>query len=141
MKQLFAQYDIAVMANENGFNELCICNWFVPVNINEEEISNMQPELKDNKEDSIYIFNVRYKNKVSAPLYQQLVDFFREKHDMVINVYANASGYLFEFHDSAKKGGTHRYDSGYTGTNDSGCWDNYYDAFNAALKEAFIIIN
>jgi len=70
---------------------------------------------------------------VSLPLFSQAFRFFREKYDMLANVYSNASGFLFEWHDTT--GGTHRYDAGFDGPNDSGCWDTYEDAEIACLRE------
>jgi hypothetical protein len=70
---------------------------------------------------------------IEAPLFSQAFRFFREKYNMLANVYSNASGFLFEWHDTT--GGTHRYDAGFDGPNDSGCWDTYEDAEIACLRE------
>ncbi len=121
MQKLFIPYELAVIAKEKGFDEPCIAVY-----------------LEDKK-----LYLCGYSNKTNGtltPLYQQIIDWFREKHNTVINVYANASGYLFEFHDSALKGGTHRYDSGFDGPNAGGCWDNYYEALNKAIEESFKLI-
>lgn len=67
-----------------------------------------------------------------ASTYQQAFRWFRENHNILANVYSNASGFLFEFHDSV--GGTHRFDSGFDGPNASGCWDTYEEAELASLK-------
>ena len=72
-------------------------------------------------------------NIITAPLFSQAFRFFREKYNMLANVYSNASGFLFEWHDTI--GGTHRHDSGFDGPNDSGCWDTYEDAELACLRE------
>jgi len=69
---------------------------------------------------------------ISAPLYQQAFAWFRDEHNMLANVYSNASGFLFEYHDTV--GGTHRYDSDISGPNDSGCWDEYKDAELECIK-------
>jgi hypothetical protein len=73
-----------------------------------------------------------------APLFSQAFRFFREKYNMLANVYSNASGFLFEWHDTI--GGTHRYDAGFDGPNDSGCWDTYEEAELACLKKLIEIV-
>jgi hypothetical protein len=59
--------------------------------------------------------------------------------NMLIVVYTNASGYLWERMDVV--GGTHRADSGYSGPNEGGCWDSYEEALEAGIWEAYYLIN
>lgn len=133
MKDLFVQYELSIRLKENGFNQPCLAKYLIPEVAGNRFRFNTEGEPKNYNDGS-------YGRLVSAPLYQQVVDWFREKHETVICIYANASGYLFEFHDSAKKGGTHRYDSGYEGPNESGCWDSYYEAMEAAISKALTLI-
>ena len=68
----------------------------------------------------------------SVPLLQQVFQWLRIKHNILANVYSNASGYLYEWHDA--EGGTHRGDSGFKGYNDGGCWDYYEEAEIECLR-------
>lgn len=53
---------------------------------------------------------------------------------MLANVYSNASGFLFEYHDTI--GGTHRLDSGFTGDCElSGTFTTYEEAENACIDK------
>ena len=119
MIHLFVPYELAVKLKEKGFSDRCLAYF-------SDGLINYTLAFQTDVTDKIIL----------APLYQQVIDWFRETHNLVINVYANASGYCFEFHDSAKRGGSHRYDSDMTGPNDSGCWDEYYDAKQASIEEA-----
>ena len=62
-----------------------------------------------------------------------LQTWIREKCGLVLTVYPNASGYLFEISKNPKQGGCHVYDSGTTGPNEGGAWDNYEDALEEGL--------
>lgn len=130
MTDLFVSYELAKTLKLIGFNEPCLGFY-----------NNNTIQLWSGK---LHIANVKNnqikQNFFTAPLYQQVIDWFRETHNLVINVYANASGYCFELHDSAAKGGSHRYDSDYTGPNESGCWDNFYEAKQAAILYSLKII-
>ena len=76
--------------------------------------------------------NITKFNTIDAPEQELLKMWLREKHDILIGIYSNASGYCWEHMDS--NGGTHRKDSGYDGPNDSGCWDTYELALENALQ-------
>jgi hypothetical protein len=79
-----------------------------------------------------------YAGGILAPLYQQAFKWLREGHNMLANVYSNASGFSYESHDT--EGGTHRFDSDYDGPNDGGCWDTYEEAQVAGLKKLIEIV-
>ena len=127
MKKQFVPYELAVKLKELGFDEPCMST-----------ISNIE---------AIHIKGTRRlpsgamcTEEVNAPLWQQAFDWFRDKHSLLGNVHANASGYLFEIHHSANKGGSHQHDSGFDGPNDSGCWDEFYEARHACLAKLIELI-
>ena len=71
---------------------------------------------------------------VLAPLKQQVFRWFREKYNMLANVYSNASGFQYEYHDTI--GGTHRFSSGYNGDCEfSGAFTTYEKAENACIDK------
>jgi hypothetical protein len=76
--------------------------------------------------------------QVSAPTQSLLQKWLREKHNILVSVYSNASGYCWEHMKS--KGGTHIQDSDFSGPNDSGCWDSYEEALEQGLIESFKLI-
>jgi len=120
MKHLFVPSEIAILAKKNGFNESCLGYY--------NEVAHNGKWAFDNRvwENAT--------NYVPAPLYQQMIDFFIKK-GIVISIYNNASGYLW---DMAKaEGGTHIAGSEFSGPNESGCWDEYYEALTAAFVRSF----
>lgn len=133
MKHLFVPYDLALLAKEKGFNEPCIARY----DAEKGEIlfitSKITTQMK-NYDGDIYAFN-RY----CAPLYQQLVDWFRAKHLIIITplLYSRKHAYtssdpnfIFEFAISDHVNGH----SSIAKNKD------YYESFNKALIEAFKLI-
>jgi hypothetical protein len=123
MKHLFVPYEIAVIAKEKGFNEDCLA-MYNHSNI----ISN--PSINPIKNDCFFEIESD-KDRCSAPLYQQLIDWFREKHKQFIIIIPKATP-----SDSVvyyQYVGVIKYDW-------EDCYEDYYEALNKALEEAFKLI-
>lgn len=87
MKHLFVPYEIALMAEEKGFNEPCL-----RVFDNGELMS-----FKDFRTIAFTSGEVQNENLsgglVAAPIYQQLIDWFRIMHKIVIRIDYNGINY------------------------------------------------
>lgn len=119
MEKQFVPYELALKLKELGFHtDICFALYG-----------------EDNKiKLEIHSYLLYDKVFISSPLYQQVFDWFRDRHNMLANVYSNASGFLYECHDAA--GGTHRFDSGFTGDcEDSGTFTSFQKAQIACLKK------
>ena len=90
MKEQFVTYEIALALKELGFDEKCIAFYYI---FDDEEKFLISTISNTNSSwDNGYI---------SAPLWQQVIDWFREKHDIVIEIarqkyfdtYANSYAY------------------------------------------------
>lgn len=124
MEKLFVPYELAVLAKEKGFDEPCAGYY----------------NTNDKKPVLCAFFNytgVRYaslykKHQHSsdpiAPLYQQLVDWFRERHD--INIVFDLTSEEFCFIIESLKPPEDKWAYG----------TDYYSALTEALKEAFKLI-
>ena len=123
MEKEFVPYEQALELKELGFNEPCLASWNFYNN-----------ELNYNSQPSIF----SSKDVIQLPTFSQAFRRFRDTHNVLANVYSNASGFLFEYHDTI--GGTHRYDSNTTGPNDAGCWDTYEEAELECLKKLIEIL-
>ncbi len=125
MKNLFVPYNLALLAKEKGFNEPCLGYYDVKnqkIYPSEGMISNWFNTTNE---------NVGFDWKFSAPLYQQLIDWFREKHSIWIEVqvvFYQGSIYYIAWVRNTK----HLYDSSNIST--------YYEALSKALEEAFKLI-
>lgn len=75
MKNLFIPYELSVLAKQKGFNEPCFSFYYD----NNFEFWKEQDVLKSIE----FPFDTVSCN---APLYQQIVDWFREKHNHVIMI-------------------------------------------------------
>ena len=77
MKHLFVPYDIALLAKEKGFNEKCLKTYahWNESNPHIVELVQIEEELQPCTQWFILC---------NAPLYQQLIDWFWQKHDLVI---------------------------------------------------------
>lgn len=120
MNKLFVPYHLAVLAKEKGFDEPCLSYYW-------------ELELHDWWKNPCYTTNsVQGKDEdcVAAPLYQQLVDFLREKYNISIELHwqQGTEGWYFCYGYNAGKWyfpkGTFK----------------YYEALNKALEEAFKLI-
>lgn len=95
MNKLFATYEIAFELKELGFDEPCLCTYgksdkrFMRnpgTNILEEPI----------EDDPYYWINSKiHESVISAPLWQQIIDWFRETYNMDIIISSNILGYGF----------------------------------------------
>ena len=123
MKRISKETSVAL--KDIAYDALCNSFYFG----DETEVTTNTKELPIEKDEDDY----------AAPYQDEAIDYLRNKCSIMVTVYANASGYLFEIHDTPSKGGSHRFDSGYTGNNDSGCWDIYEDAKEAGIRKAIDI--
>ena len=116
MKKLFVPYKLALLAKEKGFDEKCLCIYM-------ENENNRLQNLGGTYQNSL-----AYKDNLAAPLYQQLVDWFREKYLLSIEV----SEWSKHFSGKIKPiGKSLKFQS---------ADKSYYEALEAALTEAFKLI-
>jgi hypothetical protein len=125
MSHLFANYELSLLAKEKGFDEPCFRVWIRPrdLTIKMNMVKNFRG-LK-NSEDKM--------ERVTVPLYQQLCDWFREKHNIHI-----LSDVTFD-----KKNGNWYYYGIYTKNKLKKYSDGDFKpehALNKAIKEAFKLI-
>ena len=139
----FIPYDRALALKELGFDEPCLNKFYTKPNskmfgVDEKgrhyPIKNIAKKLYTIGEH----FVLKDDNVIIAPLYQQAFRWFREKHNILANVYANASGFLYQWEDAV--GGTHRGWSDFEGPNDSGVWDTYEEAELACIDKLIELI-
>lgn len=125
MKHLFVPYDIALIAKEKGFVDPCIAKY--------QNMKNPKfpSDFLSRTDWDVEFINIPEIKQLAAPLYQQLIDWFRNKHDIVIWIetapYVNMFNYRYyiETYDNKAEG---------MKTND------YYEALNEALIEGFKLI-
>ena len=121
MEKEFVSYEQAVALRELGFDEMCFSFFDRDGKLYESEGTYKRNE------------NV-WEHEAIAPLKQQVFRWFREKYNMLANVYSNASGFLYEYHDTI--GGTHRLSSGFNGDCElSGAFTTYEKAENACIDK------
>lgn len=116
MKKLFVPYDIALTLKEKGFNEQCL-----------DFYSNENNCLFYN--DKINEDNIHIGQGLAAPIYQQVVDWFREKHNIIINIDYDSKEYFYIFT--------------FINNDDIRVLDrlsSYYNAYEKAIKEALKLI-
>ena len=117
MKDLFVPYEIALLAKENGFDDECFEWWYSPTQRASDLI------FRQYKGDKAFC---------DAPLYQQLTDWFREKHDLHISINYIDDIICFNSEVTNIKSNT-VLDGGYNSV-------DYHQALNSAIKEAFKLI-
>jgi len=124
MKHLFVPSGIALMAKEKGFDEECISFYSNGV-LNMSRIESFDWYIVNSEMEKQGL------NYVSAPLYQQLIDWFRYKHGIVIWIETAPYAYTFNFRfyietsDNRQEGNKSK---------------DYYKVYNEALIEGFKLI-
>jgi hypothetical protein len=123
MKNLFLPYELAVIAKEKGFNEKCLAGFDTD---KEFHLYN------DDEQDGWRNKNIPA-GEFSAPLYQQIVDWFRIKKAISVEISWNEhmkmwQGVIQDFRDPVNT-----YD-------DYGTSEDYYTTYNAVITEAFKLI-
>ena len=128
MKDLFIPYETGIpsMLKEKGFDEPCFGAF------------NLSDELKISNEVSCSVSQDMCRmvfDGISAPLYQQILDWFRYKHQIIITIDVSVYSLKAFGHIKSIK-------------NKQGFWSNkeeapleYYEAFNKAIEEALKLID
>ena len=118
MDREFIDFEQALALKELGFDEPCIKYYWTDGML----VAGYENPFNYNKRDNV----------ISAPLYQQSFRWFREKYNLLGEVYSNASGWLWEICDNI--GGTHRYGSDWSGDcEESGMFTSFEKAELACL--------
>lgn len=122
MKHLFIPYEIAVIAKEKGFDEPCL-KWYS----SNGKLNNNVGDILSENQKSLY-------GCCAAPLYQQIIDWLREKHNIYImhNIFGSRDQVLgFQWH--VQKGMDH--DTAPTSSK------TYYNGLDMAIIYSLGIIN
>lgn len=82
MQKQFVTYPIALKLKELGFDEPCLGFYDTHLNLQ----LGHKPEYLINIEKGNYIFGNDKIKILLAPLYQQVIDWFREKYNIMIHV-------------------------------------------------------
>lgn len=126
MKHLFIPYELAVIAKEKGFNEPCLARYDIDKTISQTNIeSNSNGFNEQVTNDNLLVM-------VASPLYQQIIDWFREKHNVIIYVDAR--------NDLKFKGVRKYYIRDIWRENYTNSFNNHYEALNKAIEDALKII-
>ena len=123
MKEQFVTYEIALKLKELGFDESCFGYYGIQNEIKYEISYNSDPNLQKRK-------------FISAPLWQQVIDWFREKYDIVIQPIIFDKGFLeqdkfcYQWHIYFKSDNP---DNIYISPKE---WKTYYEAREQAILKA-----
>jgi hypothetical protein len=131
MTKEFIPYEESLELKELDYDKPCF-GWY------HDNILEVDFKIRANEIIKHHELLGRFKGCCLAPTFSQAFRFFREKYNILATVYSNASGYLYEWHDSI--GGTHRGWSEYEGPNDGGVWDTYEQAELACLNKLISIV-
>jgi hypothetical protein len=129
MKHLFVPYEIARQLKDKGFDEECLAGWHKQ----KGEMVLMSTHIQN----PLTLANWHSLENTLAPLYQQVMDFFREKHGIQININWN------KFYPNSPYEWTIRptwRDQVLQPMGTSGMMTTYYDALNRAIEEALKLI-
>ena len=123
LSNLFLPYELALIAKQKGFNEPCLGYW---------EIDNLGTNLFIPSHPCR--FEETAVNQVTAPLYQQVIDWLRDEYNLHISMQTIVNE-PNNFGWSMFKGAKYSCENS---TNESG--KNYYEALAEAIEQAFKLI-
>ena len=125
IEELFVPYELALKLKEKGYNEPCL-SYYDSRGI--QQIGTFDFTTIDGYKESVAAL---------APLYQQVVDFLREKHDIQINIEWNKfypnTPYVWSIRPTWRDQLLQPY--GYSGFS-----SDYYNALTRAIEEALKLI-
>lgn len=130
MEHLFVSCELALKLKEKGFDEECLA-CFRDVGHIFSRVNNVYPIgfCRNSQSQG----NINYMYHVATPLYQQVIDWFREKHKIIVDVrtiWINKAIGLSEI-SSYVPHCNHDINVEY---------DDYYKAFDIAIEEALTLI-
>lgn len=125
MEEQLVSLEVAKLLKEKGFNEYCALAYA------DEDLHLISLNTKNSFIDEI---GVGY----STPSQSIAAKWLREKHNLHICIYNNASGYGYEI--TKADNGTHISNDMNDGPNDGGLWDTYEGALEAGLLETLKLI-
>ena len=86
MVKQFATYEIALKLKELGFDEECLAWYYLPANATNENDYILALDSETPENQVVYI---------KAPLWQQVIDWFREKHNLLISISRLNDNYVY----------------------------------------------
>lgn len=133
MESLFIPYNLALKLKEKGFDEECLAYWsegFLYLKTS----SGLEHGIKNQD---------LYHTKFLAPLYQQIIDWFREKHKIIPSVdrYLDKDKLYYKAFIQYSNGScSTALHSENNPSHSSFAFNSYYSALTKALEEAFKLI-
>ncbi len=131
MEELFVSYEFAKLAREKGFDEHCFMYWRPDMDGSmqlwyHQETYCLDAIGSNNSDDAKWV-------DCTAPLHQQIVDWFREKHNLSILIEIGTQEFSYIVYNIKK-------DRKETGVDTIKYNGTYYEALNKAIEEAFKLI-
>lgn len=133
MKHLFTPYELALLAKEKGYNEQDFAYYRLSFEEEKEPFKAVElgwfKEHYDNHNFRLSLSKSALNPICTAPLYQQIIDWFREEHSIRFKLEPYSSQddvELFLWH--------------ILGWRYIGKYKNDYEALNKAIEEAFKLI-
>lgn len=129
MKHLFVTYEIAKLLKEKGFNEMCFA--YYPSTC-------LNPDLlipSQYKETAIF-YDRPHNTLTLAPMHQQVIDFLREKHDLVISTRRDGGYWIIDVVDISDEDSS----SPFNRTDERALGSDYYAMLNEAIIKALNLI-
>lgn len=131
MEKLFVPVDIALQLKELGFDEPCIGFY---TNSGELKRHLKMEGDPDSFDVGLINSNINVDGYVTAPLYQQVVDWFRTAHNLFIELYRQTEENSYNYMITDIK-----YDRDISDSKLEG-YTEYYDALNVSLNTCIKIL-
>lgn len=118
----YTDYELAKKLKEAGFNYYTL---FYYDEFNPEHYVGEYPQ---------WGIHNSFSDEVAAPSLDLAAKWIRDKKNIFIDVWNDASGYSYQLYKA--NNGTTIYTKNYIGPNDGGQWDTYEEALEAGIQDA-----
>ncbi len=117
MNQLFVSYELALRLRNLGFNEYCFSNY--------NDDNSLFEFWEESDPDGTIIKNSERNNDITAPMYQQVVDWLRDTYKIMIHVekVINSDNYYPVINNVSHKHNQALWDDTYYGAMEKGILD------------------
>lgn len=139
MKHLFIPYELALLAKEKGFDQNCLAFWSTQPKRTGDPIQLCITDSLHGYSPVAIDAEFLRPYEILAPLYQQIIDWFREKHGIIVQ----ATYYYHDDNDNNKPKFMADYyvelPAGTEDEEDSKGYD-YYEALDISITESLKLI-
>ncbi len=137
MKEQFVSYEIAIQLKEKGFDEPCIAAYVPKMN---KEFKLVGCGALYFEVDGLHVNSAMLHGEIAAPLYQQVTDWLRWRHHLIITIELDQTSYMKFAISIVKWVGICQFEEINLPFDKWGLYRNYNEALAVAIEQSLNLI-